>query len=173
MKIAIIGGGASGLFCAAYLANNLKSRDVFVDIIEKEKKVGRKILLTGNGKGNISNQNVSKEKYNDEFVSNALSSCTYEDVLTFFEERGVLLIQDEEGRIYPRSETSNTILDTLRSSYESNLVNEILETNIERLNFEKEKIRVIGKNFNKLYDYAKKLNIYDDVKNIFEVLLWD
>ena len=108
--------------------------------------------MTGNGKGNISNSNVSSIKYNSDFVSFSLDSLSYLDLVNFFESKGVLLTKDEEGRVYPRSETSNTILDTLRSSYESNLVNEILETNVERLNFEKEKIRVIGKNLNKLYD---------------------
>ena len=154
MKIAIIGGGASGLFCAAKLYALLKNKNVSIDIIEKDKKVGRKVLMTGNGKGNISNSNVSSIKYNSDFVSHSLDCLSYLDLVNFFESKGVLLTKDEEGRVYPRSETSNTILDTLRSSYESNFINEVLETNVERLNFEKEKIRVIGKNFNKLYDYV-------------------
>ena len=110
--------------------------------------------MTGNGKGNISNSNVSSIKYNSDFVSFTLDHLSYLDLVNFFESKGVLLTKDEEGRVYPRSETSNTILDTLRSSYESNFINEVLETNVERLNFEKEKIRVIGKNLNKLYDYV-------------------
>lgn len=153
MKIAIIGGGASGLLCAAKL-NALFKNNISIDIIEKDKKVGRKIIMTGNGKGNISNTNVNEAKYNDNFVKFALENFSYLDLVNFFESKGVLLTKDEEGRVYPRSETSNTILDTLRSSYESKLINEVLETNIERLNFEKNQIRVVGKNFNKLYDYV-------------------
>ena len=153
MKIAIIGGGASGLFCAIQLSNLLKKSNISIDIIEKGNKVGKKLLLTGNGKGNISNKFVGFEKYNDAFVSNALDLFTYNDLIAFFESKGVLLFNDEEGRVYPRSETSNTILDALRASY-NNSINEVLETNIDKLSFENNLIRVIGNNFNKVYDYV-------------------
>ena len=153
MKIAIIGGGASGLFCAVQLSNLLKKSNISIDIIEKDKRVGKKLLLTGNGKGNVSNKFVGCEKYNDSFVSKALASFTYNDLISFFESKGVLLYTDEEGRVYPRSETSNTILDALRASYDL-CVNEILETSVERLSFENNTIRVIGNNFNKVYDYV-------------------
>jgi len=153
MKIAIIGGGACGLFCAARLSNLINDKNISIDIIEKDKKVGRKILLTGNGKGNISNQNVSVDKYNDSFVLKALSSFSYEDLVNYFSSRGVLLTIDNEGRIYPRSETSNTILDTLRRDY-SNFVNEYIETNVTKLEFKNKQIRILGTNFDKLYDYV-------------------
>lgn len=154
MKIAIIGGGASGLFCAARLNALLNSKNVSIDIIEKDKKVGRKILMSGNGKGNISNSNVDETKYNDKFVSEAIGRFSYLDLTNFFECNGVLLNKDEEGRVYPRSETSNTILDALRASYDSMNIREVIETNIERVNFEKDLIRVVGRDFNELYDYV-------------------
>ena len=75
MEIAIIGGGASGLFCAAKLYALLKDKNISIDIIEKDKKVGRKILMTGNGKGNISNSNVSVVKYNNDFVRKRLEKA--------------------------------------------------------------------------------------------------
>ena len=68
MKIAIIGGGASGLFCAVQLSSLLKKSNISIDIIEKDKRVGKKLLLTGNGKGNVSNKFVGCGKYNDSFV---------------------------------------------------------------------------------------------------------
>ena len=117
MKIAIIGGGASGLFCANKLVELFQNQDISIDIIEKDKRVGKKLLMTGNGKGNISNLNVDSSKYNSTFVTNSLNRLTCNDLYKFFEDKGVLLINDEEGRVYPRSGTANTILDTLRNGY--------------------------------------------------------
>lgn len=152
MRIAIIGGGASGLFCANKLAKLFVNHSVSIDIIEKEKRVGKKLLMTGNGKGNISNLNVDSLKYNSTFVSSSLNRLTCNDLYNFFECKGVLLINDEEGRVYPRSGTANTILDTLRNGYSKYNVNEIVDTNVQKLEFIDNKIRVIGNEFNKGYD---------------------
>ena len=61
-EIAIIGGGASGLFCAILLKQYLKN--VNVTIYEAQNKIGKKILQTGNGKCNICNMNISTDNYN-------------------------------------------------------------------------------------------------------------
>ena len=60
-KVAIIGGGSSGLF----LANMLKDDDFSVFIIEKNNKLGKKILASGNGKCNFTNIGSLKDKYNN------------------------------------------------------------------------------------------------------------
>ncbi len=152
MKIAIIGGGASGLFCANKLVELFQNQDISIDIIEKDKRVGKKLLMTGNGKGNISNLNVNPSKYNSTFVTNSLNRLSCNDLYKFFEDKGVLLINDEEGRVYPRSGTANTILDTLRNGYAKENVNEIVDANVDSLEFLDNKIRVVGNSFNKVYD---------------------
>ena len=58
-------------------SNLINDKNISIDIIEKDKKVGRKILLTGNGKGNISNQNVSVDKYNNSFVLNQYNKSVF------------------------------------------------------------------------------------------------
>ena len=56
-EVAIIGGGASGLFCAILLKEYISNMNV--TICEAQNKVGKKILQTGNGKCNICNMNIS------------------------------------------------------------------------------------------------------------------
>lgn len=153
MKIAIIGGGACGLFCASLLSTYSNHFEC-IDIIEKENRTGKKLLQTGNGKGNISNVNVSKEGYNNPtFVENIINSYSFNSLKDFFFKKGVLLTIDEEGRVYPRSQTSNTILDVLRNDIlENNKVNEVLDTEITRIENKGNKIILHGKNFEKEYD---------------------
>ena len=55
-KISIIGAGASGLLCAIYCAKS----GLEVDVYEQNSKVGKKILVSGNGRCNITNKNLSK-----------------------------------------------------------------------------------------------------------------
>lgn len=153
MKIAIIGGGACGLFCASLLSsyNNLFE---CIDIIDKENRTGKKLLQTGNGKGNISNINVSKEGYNNpDFVDEIINAFPFEKLKDFFIKQGVLLTIDEEGRVYPRSQTSNTILDVLRNNILKNKsINEILDTEIIRVENKGNRVVLYGKEFVKEYD---------------------
>ena len=71
MKIAIVGGGASGLFCAISIKLKLKDK-VNVTILERQNRVGKKILVTGNGKCNLTNLNLTYQDYNTSFVEEAL-----------------------------------------------------------------------------------------------------
>ena len=65
MKIAIIGGGASGMVCAIEAAINAKklNKSVEITIFEKNARLGKKLLATGNGRCNLTNLNCSLENY--------------------------------------------------------------------------------------------------------------
>ena len=78
MKVAIIGGGASGLVCA--IEASRKGHDVFV--FEKNTKLGRKILATGNGKCNISNLHLNSSRYHGKSPSFVTSILKRFDALT-------------------------------------------------------------------------------------------
>lgn len=108
-KIAIIGGGASGLFCAIVLKQYLKNIDVC--IYEGQNKVGKKILQTGNGKCNLSNTNLSIDNYNSNKIQNVLNNFGYNDLIKILNFWGLQVRIDEEGRIYPYSEKATTVLD--------------------------------------------------------------
>ena len=63
IKIAVIGGGASGLACAIEIMHTVKNRDdVKVTVFEKLSRIGKKILVTGNGRCNLTNSNATQKK---------------------------------------------------------------------------------------------------------------
>ncbi|MBQ2500314.1 MAG: NAD(P)/FAD-dependent oxidoreductase, partial [Clostridia bacterium] len=98
MKVAIIGGGASGLACAITLKRSDENIDVTV--FEKLDRPCKKILATGNGRCNLSNFVVSEEYYNGdhEIIHTVLDEFDAVEALRFFSSLG-LKIRDEEGRL--------------------------------------------------------------------------
>lgn len=135
LKIGIIGGGACGLMCANRLLQ--ENVDLEIDIFEKDSKVGKKILVSGNGRCNLTNLNTAADAYNDQkFMTAFLERCSANDLINEFEDLGVLTQADEEGRVYPISESSNSVLDMLLirlldshkvSIYTENPVKEIIK----------------------------------------------
>lgn len=123
--IAIIGGGASGItaaISAARTAPRLK-----ICILEKQERVGKKILATGNGKCNLSNANISSEHYHGDtsFAMDVISRYPSQKIISFFDSIGVLTRQDSEGRIYPLCEQASAVLDDLRFCAFSHGIEEI------------------------------------------------
>ncbi len=107
MRVAIIGGGACGLL----LANLLEEAKVSYELFEKS-LIGRKILASGNGKANIGNIHLEPNQYNQPLGYELVSK--YKDKLNAFWKRcGLYTKQDEEGRIYPLSESSLSVLQCL------------------------------------------------------------
>ena len=111
MKLIIIGGGASGLMLASILKKS--NANIEFEIVEKLDHVGKKILMSGNGKCNLSNAHITNLSYNNELGYEISSSFNVEQ---YFNELGLLTYKDNEGRIYPISNVSNSVLDVLRES---------------------------------------------------------
>ena len=115
MKIAIIGGGASGLFLATTLSAKGK-----ITLFERGERVGRKLSATGNGQGNITNlaarntEYFSSEKSGAELVRQLISTADDRALSEYFEGMGVLLCADERGRVYPASKQASALTDALR-----------------------------------------------------------
>ena len=96
MKVAIVGGGASGLVCAIEAARKGHQVSVF----EKNRKEGRKILATGNGKCNISNQNITLSSYHGEQIHRIKELLKHFDTATcktFFSQLGLEMKEGEES----------------------------------------------------------------------------
>lgn len=122
-KIAIIGGGASGLVAAIKSAGKGE-----VVLFEKDDRIGKKILQTGNGRCNFCNKNLSPQKYNNpKFVERVLSKVGLDDILNLFKDLGLCYYTDEEGRMYPTSNLASSVLDVLR--YECQRVGVVIKTN--------------------------------------------
>lgn len=116
-EIIILGGGASGIV-ASIISKDMGSD---VAILESNDRIGKKILTTGNGRCNITNENISNCKYysnNNNFYKFILSQFTLEDTKNFFNSLGLPLITLNEGKIYPMSLQASSVLDILRLAIE-------------------------------------------------------
>jgi len=109
-KIGIIGGGASGMMAA--IAASKKGASVM--ILEKQDRIGKKILATGNGKCNLSNLSFSAQRdyhsRDKEKLEKYFDRFCVQDTISFFEECG-LMITDKNGYLYPRSGQAATVLN--------------------------------------------------------------
>lgn len=132
MKVGIIGAGASGLFAALLLSK--KGFDV--EVFEKEDKVGKKLLQTGNGKCNFLNTHLDASFYNDpKFAYKVFGDNPYKELKKCFDELGISSYEDEQGRVYPRSNSASSFLELLVKK--SNKVN--IHTNCEIINVKSSK----------------------------------
>lgn len=117
-KAAIIGGGSAGLLCAAELLsgeNRLKGEDVV--ILERSDRVGKKLIATGNGQGNLTNAFISAENYSGDpaFIRAFIEQLKFVDLTEYLKNLGIITETDESGRIYPVSRQANSVLDILRA----------------------------------------------------------
>lgn len=130
--IAIIGGGAAGL-AAAITAARLGAQ---VTIYERGARVGRKLLATGNGRCNLTNRQAEVSHYHGqapEFVRAALERYPVEETLDFFDSLGVLSVEEDGGKCYPRSLQAAAVLDALRLECERLGVETICDCEITRI----------------------------------------
>jgi len=112
LNIAIIGGGASGMMAAITAARSGAN----VTLFEANDRIGKKILVTGNGRCNLSNANINSSYYKSDdkaFIDSCISCFSTKETIVFFQSIGVLL-KEKNGGLYPVTETASTILDALR-----------------------------------------------------------
>ena len=119
MVIGIIGGGASGM--AAALAAGEKE-NVQVLLFERQARLGRKLLATGNGRCNLTNTTATVDDYNGaskgDFAIPALEKYNVGNTLQWFADMGLYTVSEEDGRVYPYSDQANSVLDVLRFALE-------------------------------------------------------
>lgn len=115
----IVGGGASGLMCA--IGAKQKNKNISVAIIEKNDRVGKKLLSTGNGRCNLTHSDITAEKYCGSFKkqSNTIfKKYDTDKLLDIFKKIGLLTFCDNEGRYYPICKQASAVLDVLRFACE-------------------------------------------------------
>lgn len=147
-KIAIIGGGCSGLF----VANLLKDSEVDVYLFEKNNKLGKKILASGNGKCNFSNINELSNKYNNDFANLIIGKFGFNNTINVFENLGLIYKYDDQGRCYPVSECASSVLDCLKRGLKS--TNIFLDNTVKKIVKERERYRIITSENEYLFDYV-------------------
>ena len=114
-KVAIIGGGASGLICAIECAK----AGLDVTLYEQNERCGKKILVSGNGKCNITNRFLHVEDFEGDdkrVVESVLQRFGFKEQQSFFASLGLLLHVGEDGRCYPYSMEAKSVLDLLLSA---------------------------------------------------------
>lgn len=114
-KVAIVGGGASGLFTAIDLlsgSNAFLGDDIV--ILEKNDRVGKKLLVTGNGQCNLSNTDMCvSHYYGDKGFINAFFGDKV-DLVEYLKHIGIYTCADENGKVYPLSLSASSVLDIIR-----------------------------------------------------------
>jgi len=111
-RVAIIGGGASGLLCAILCAK----QNLYVNLYEQNSKCAKKILVSGNGRCNITNKNISSNDFfsdNPSFTESSLKEFGFDKFLKFCEEIGLLLHVKDDGRAYPLSNEAKSVASLL------------------------------------------------------------
>ena len=134
--IVIIGAGPAGLMSAITLKEKMKEK-INVTIVEKNDRIGKKIMSTGNGRCNYSNINLFPMYYNnEEFVKPILDSFSSNDLQNWFLKRGLVSKVDSEGRVYPISDHASSVVDLFRLLIIKNNIN--LKTNFDVKDIRKE-----------------------------------
>ena len=121
-RIAIIGGGAAGLFATASVADTVNNE---ITVFEKNKYPGKKLLITGKGRCNVTNACHISEFFksipvNSRFMYSSLNSFTNIDTMDFFEQLGVALKTERGERVFPSSDKASDIRDALFQKAKSN-----------------------------------------------------
>lgn len=128
MRVAVVGGGPAGVISAIELAKN--GNEVF--ILEKNSRILKKLLATGNGRCNYTNVSVTADNYNckNNFVEECLKLFTKDDLIDYFKMMGVEPVVENRGKIFPVTLKSNTVVNTLLNELEDNNVNVITDEEV-------------------------------------------
>lgn len=130
--ILVAGSGASGMIAAITAARN----GARVLVIERMRRVGKKLLATGNGRCNLSNTNCSIDKYhgNDPgFAFGAIDAFGVDPTLDFFDELGIVACIEDDGKVFPASYQASSVLDVLRYEMDKLGIEVICDKRVQKI----------------------------------------
>ena len=134
-EIAVIGGGASGMIAAITARKSGKE----VVVLERKDRILKKVLITGNGRCNMTNMNADISNYfgkNISSVENILNSFNPQDTMDFFNGLGIICNEENRGKVYPLSGQASSVVDALR--FEAERLGVRIETEFYVRKIEKE-----------------------------------
>ena len=117
MNVIVIGGGAAGMMAAITAADCGHS----VTLLERQARVGRKLMATGNGRCNLTNRHAAPAHYHggdSDWCAYALAAFDVEATLDWFAGHGLVTTTEDSGRVYPYSNMAGSVLDVLRYALE-------------------------------------------------------
>lgn len=147
-RVAVVGGGASGIVAAIMAARGGAS----VTVIEHKDRIGKKILSTGNGRCNYTNEYMEADCFRGEdtsIVSNVLKQFGTAETLRFFSELGIVAKSKMGGYYYPKSEQATAVVDVLSMELNCLGVNILCDTHVTEIKKKKDfVIKTNTKNLN-------------------------
>ena len=136
MVIGIIGGGASGMAAALEAARN---PNVQVVLFERQARLGKKLLATGNGRCNLTNEHACGGGYHGQdasFADFAITQMPPQETVAWFGAMGLLTVAEPSGRVYPYSDQANSVVDVLRFALEQPNIRLCLGEEVTKVNQE-------------------------------------
>ncbi len=136
MKVAVIGGGAAGFFAAIHASGP----GIEVTLFEKTPKLLSKVKVSGGGRCNVTHQQMEISKLiknyprGEKFLKKVFRHFSIENTFEWFESRGVALKVESDGRVFPVSDSSQTIINCLQKEAEKLGVNILIATGIKAVN---------------------------------------
>jgi len=140
--IIVIGGGASGMVAAIMAAR----KGARVKVLERMQRVGKKLLATGNGRCNLANRQLDASHYHGgrpEFVNGLFKVFGLEQTLAFFDELGVCVEEEENGKLFPASQQASSVLDVLRYEMAQLGVEEVCEAVVHSIERARDRLRCV------------------------------
>lgn len=131
-RIVVVGAGPAGMM-SAIRASELKAQ---VTLIEKNASAGKKLLLSGKGRCNLTNTCdltafIERFSGNGEFLRDAFKKFFHQDLMRFFQERGLKLKVERQARVFPVTDKSSSIVDILKKELERNNVNVLYNARVK------------------------------------------
>ena len=133
-KVVVIGAGAAGMMAAATAAD----RGLDVTLIEKNHRVGRKILITGKGRCNITSdcdieELIENVPTNGKFLYSAFYTFTNTDVINMFNSLGVKTKTERGKRVFPESDKAHDIANALEKQIKNKKVKLMLNSQVDKI----------------------------------------
>lgn len=133
-KVVIIGAGAAGMMAASVAAD----RGLDVTLVEKNNRVGRKILITGKGRCNITSdceieELIENVPTNGKFLYSAFYTFTNDDVISMFENLGVKTKTERGKRVFPESDKAHDVANALEKQIKNKKVDMILNAKVDKI----------------------------------------
>ncbi len=143
-KVVIIGGGPAGMIAAIRASQLVKN----VILVEQKNSLGKKLLLSGNGRCNLTNSDALESflkgyTKNGDFLRDAFKVFSNNDLIQFFKSRQLELITESDGKIFPKTNSASSVCDILEKELVNNNVKIIYDTQLTDIVVQKKKVKTV------------------------------
>lgn len=148
-KLIVVGGGAAGFFCAVNVA--AQNPDIKVTVIEKSNKLLSKVKVSGGGRCNVTHacfsiaEMIKKYPRGEKFLKQAFHHFFTTDTIAWFENKNLKLKTEADGRMFPQSNSSETIINCLLNEANKNQVEILMNREIVRIEKHENEFQLFGK----------------------------